>query len=243
MPRSNQEVYDDDFELLWPESYANIGKKLGGIAVIRLAGQPGDLQFLCTDSKTRRSNRITHVAMVVDDKRIVHARGSAYGVCTNARDHYSGKVCAVSRYNPSCTLRAGMKGNRTLALQKALNLLGAGLEADGKYENATADAVKRYQEAHGLPATGQADAHTLKLLGLLETSVNPDGEQTAVTAECRIRITGETVNIRTGPGVVHPIAGIAKRGETYEPVDSDGWLAILLNGEIRWISKKYVQEQ
>ena len=25
LPRSNQEVYDDDFELLWPENYSDIG--------------------------------------------------------------------------------------------------------------------------------------------------------------------------------------------------------------------------
>ena len=30
VPRSNQEVYDDDFELLWPETYSEIGKKFGG---------------------------------------------------------------------------------------------------------------------------------------------------------------------------------------------------------------------
>ena len=45
VPRSNQEVYDDDFELLWPESYDAIGKKMGGSSVIALAKQVGDLQF------------------------------------------------------------------------------------------------------------------------------------------------------------------------------------------------------
>ena len=52
VPRSNQEVYDDDFELLWPEKYSEIGKKLGGADVLESANQPGDLQFLCTDSGT-----------------------------------------------------------------------------------------------------------------------------------------------------------------------------------------------
>lgn len=80
IPRSNQEVYDDDFELLWPEKYSEIGKKLGGTDVLGRATQPGDLQFLCTDAETSRSNRITHVAMVTDEKHIVHARGKTYGV-------------------------------------------------------------------------------------------------------------------------------------------------------------------
>lgn len=30
IPTSNKEVYDDNFELLWPEKYADIGKKMGG---------------------------------------------------------------------------------------------------------------------------------------------------------------------------------------------------------------------
>ena len=108
VPRSNQEVYDDDFELLWPEKYSEIGKKFGGMDVLERADQPGDLQFLCTDSGTSRSNRITHVAMVADAKNIVHARGKTYGVCVNRISHYAGKVCAVARFNSEGTLRAGM---------------------------------------------------------------------------------------------------------------------------------------
>lgn len=162
LPRSNQEVYDDDFELLWPENYSDIGKRLGGAEVLERAKQPGDLQFLCTDSKTSRSNRITHVAMVANAKNIVHARGKAYGVCTNRLTHYSGKVCAVVRYNPDGTLRAGMKGERTLALQQKLNALGADLKADGEYGEATAGAVKAFQQSRGLPVTGEADRSVLE---------------------------------------------------------------------------------
>lgn len=58
VPVSMYEVYDDDFELLWPEDYADIGACFGGNSVINLARQSGDLQFICTDSSTGRSNRI-----------------------------------------------------------------------------------------------------------------------------------------------------------------------------------------
>lgn len=61
VPLSNQEVYDDDFELVWPESYSQIGKIMGGREVISLARNPGDLQFLCTDSSTTRANRIADI--------------------------------------------------------------------------------------------------------------------------------------------------------------------------------------
>ena len=192
VPRSNQEVYDNDFELLWPEEYSEIGKKFGGADVLERANQPGDLQFLCTDSGTSRSNRITHVAMVADTKNIVHARGKAYGVCVNRISHYAGKVCAVARFNPEGTLRTGMKGWRTLALQQKLNALGASLETDGEYGNTTAGAVKAFQHARNLPTTGEADLATLEALRLAATD-SGSGTKNIV------RITGDTVNVRRGP--------------------------------------------
>ena len=242
VPLSNQEVYDDDFELLWPQSYADIGKTLGGSSVIKLALKPGDLQFLCTDSDTPRANRITHVAMVVDAAKIVHARGKAYGVRTDAITTYRGKVCAVSRYNPSCALRNGMKGHRTVALQNALNAFGASLEADGEYGSATLSAVKAYQETIGISNTGIADADTLSKLGLLPVEESADGDASQELSEDLIQITGNTVNIRLGPGIDWPSIGIAHKDETYEAVVLEGWQPILLDGEIRWISKKYVEK-
>ena len=131
VPISCDEVYDDDFELLWPNSYADIGRKMGGKDVIAKATQPGDVQYLCTDSSTSRSNKITHVAMVSDKNRIVHARGARYGVVTSPINLYAGKVCAVVRYNPACSLQIGMKGWRTLALQKALFARGYSVSPDG----------------------------------------------------------------------------------------------------------------
>ena len=95
VPTSNKEIYDDDFELLWPATYALIGKSFGGASIINMAKQPGDLQFLCTDSGTSRANRITHVTMVASPTQIVHARGTKYGVCTNSISLYAGKVCGV----------------------------------------------------------------------------------------------------------------------------------------------------
>ena len=237
VPTSAQEVYDDDFELLWPESYASIGKSFGGKSVLSKARQPGDLQFLCTDSDTGRSNRITHVAMMADEDRIVHARSTRYGVCTNDWTLYAGKVCAICRYNPSGTLRTGMKGYRTLALQQALNRRGANLDEDGEYGGATANVVKAWQAENGQSATGEADRATLKALGLLEEE-EPENPGESPEKQL-VEITGGTVNVRTGPGTDYAPVKIAKRGETYEAVDTDGWQAILLAGKIRWVSRKF----
>ena len=232
VPRSNQEVYDDDFELLWPKEYSEIGKKFGGADVLERANQPGDLQFLCTDSGTSRSNRITHVAMVADAKNIVHARGKAYGVCTNRLAHYAGKVCAIARFNPEGALRVGMKGWRTLALQQKLNALGASLETDGEYGSTTAGAVKAFQHARNLPTTGEADRVTLEVLDLIAADSGSGTENV-------VRITGDTVNVRRGPGTDYESIAIARKGDTLPAVAADGWQPVLFGGEIRWVSMKY----
>ena len=232
VPRSNQEVYDDDFELLWPKEYSEIGKKFGGADVLERANQPGDLQFLCTDSGTSRLNRITHVAVVADAKNIVHARGKAYGVCTNRLAHYAGKVCAIARFNPEGALRVGMKGWRTLALQQKLNALGASLEMDGEYGNETAGAVKAFQLARNLPATGEVDRATLEALGLTAADSGSGIENV-------VRITGDTVNVRRGPGTDYESIAIARKGDTFPAVAAEDWLPVLFGGEIRWVSMKY----
>ena len=117
VPTSNKEIYDDDFELLWPATYAQIGKSFGGASVINMAKQPGDLQFLCTDSGTSRANKITHVTMVASPTQIVHARGTKYGVCTNSISLYAGKVFALALFHAQKRLRR--KNNAESAIKLA----------------------------------------------------------------------------------------------------------------------------
>ncbi|MGI5906938.1 MAG: peptidoglycan-binding protein [Candidatus Pararuminococcus gallinarum] len=242
VPRSNQEVYDDDFELLWPTAYEKIGKCFGDASVIQLGKQPGDLQFLCTDLKTGRANRITHVTMVIDRDRIVHARGKAYGVCINSLNHYNGKVCAILRYNPSCTLRMGMKGYRTLALQQSLCMNGAALKMDGDFGQLTQEALKKYQKEHRLNVTGKADAATLRALGLQEAKDEPtQGGEGAIGSVNQVLITGGTVNVRYGPGEDFPVAFVANNGDVFEAAKAAGWIPIRSDGQLRWVSARYAQ--
>lgn len=237
VPISMYEVYDDDFELLWPGNYADIGKKLGGNEQIALARQAGDLQFLCTDKETKRANRITHVAMVAGGEEIVHARGAKYGVRMDDIDLYAGKVCAVTRYNPVGALRIGMCGWRTLALQKALNECGADLAEDGEFGEKTQEAVRVYQEAHGLNMNGVADKEVLTRLGLLGED---ELENVANRKQC-IRITGRTVNLRKGPGTEYEIAGVAERGEVFTVVEETEWLPVYTGNGVVWVSAQYCE--
>ena len=178
--------------------------------------------------------------MVVSSAEIVHARGRAYGVCVSGINHYAGKVCAVARYNPSCTLRPGMKGYRTLALQKKLNDMGYSLSPDGDYGAKTVEAVKAYQKAAGLLMTGQADEKMLGALDLLP--VTAQDTKTAPAngnddADGRLIITGDSVNIRSGPGTDYPIVKVAHADETYDVCPA--WYPVLIEGNICWVSAKY----
>lgn len=240
VPISMYEVYDDEFELLWPDSYTEIGKSFGGKSVINLASQEGDLQFACTDSDTVRSNRITHVTMVTSDSQIVHARSTKYGVRTDSISLYSGKICAVTRYNPSCNLRMGMCGWRTLALQKALNANGSTITEDGEFGSNTQTAVKEYQKAHGMEVTGIADAELLKQLQLNE---NEQEEQNQEADGVLVCVTGNSVNLRTGPGTEYESAGIVHKGELIRKVDTEGWSVVEQDGHLYWISDRYVAQQ
>ena len=238
IPTSNNEVYDDDFELLWPESYAVIGKKFGGSSVIAKATQPGDLQFLCTEKNSGRANKITHVTMVASASKIVHARGTAYGVRMDSLTQYAGKVCALVRYNPSCALVLGHKGYRTAAMQKALNEHGADLNGDGEFGAKTLAALKAFQQTTGLPVTGRGDAATLAALGLTTTVETPADP----TPSAGVRVTGDSVNLRTGPGTTYDAVKVASRGTVLTPAITGSWRPVLVGGDVLWISTEYSEE-
>ena len=240
VPISMYEVYDDEFELLWPDSYSKIGKSFGGKSVINLANQEGDLQFACTDSDTERSNKITHVTMVASYSRIVHARSTKYGVRTDSISLYSGKICAVVRYNPSCDLRSGMCGWRTLALQKALNQNGADITEDAEFGSKTRSAVLDYQREHGLEETGIADTTMLKSLNLIEI---PQKKQQNADIGEYVQVIGNSVNLRTGPGTEFESACIVHKGDLLKKLDTDGWTAVEQNKHPYWISDRYIVQQ
>lgn len=171
VPRSLEEVYEDGFELIWPKSYALIGKQLPTSKAIRVAAglQRGDLLFAATKGMdSTRANKIEHVMMLISENRIVHARGIAYGVREDDVSLYDSKICAIVRFNPACDLVRGHIGNRVKTLQVALNAKGAALTLDREFGPATEAAVKRFQSVNGLMVTGRGDMATRKALGMAE---------------------------------------------------------------------------
>lgn len=70
--------------------------------------------------------------------------------------------------------------------------------------------------------------------------VEPQKPVTPVASANTVTITGGSVYVRTGPGTAYSVFKIAHKGEKFERLDSDGWVAIQFDGKVRWISGKYV---
>ena len=56
----------------------------------------------------------------------------------------------------------------------------------------------------------------------------------------KLAVTGGSAYIRTGPGTQYAKVAVAKDGEVLATVSTEGWAPVLVNGEMRWISEKYV---
>lgn len=70
-----------------------------------------------------------------------------------------------------------------------------------------------------------------------EQPAQPDTPNSA-----RLTVTGATVNLRSGPGTQYGIVGIANKGDKLMQVDAAGWMPVLVDGAVRWISEKYVEK-
>ena len=54
-----------------------------------------------------------------------------------------------------------------------------------------------------------------------------------------VKVTGNTVNIRTGPGTNYTAIEVVKKGDVLEVPNADGWTPIKFGGHVYWISDKY----
>ena len=76
---------------------------------------------------------------------------------------------------------------------------------------------------------------------ILDDAVDTTPEAPAKTSESGyvVKVTGGTVNIRTGPGTNYTAIEQVKKGEVYEVPDATGWTPIKFGGHVYWISDKY----
>ena len=70
-----------------------------------------------------------------------------------------------------------------------------------------------------------------------------DGRKAEYPAETSdgLTVTGDSVNIRKGPGTDYDVVCVANKGDTLEKVTTDGWTPVKVNGQVLWISSKYIK--
>jgi hypothetical protein len=183
-------------------------------------------------------------------KSRLYARGwNRWGWMTKYFD-YSSTASEPAQEAPEFghrTLRMGDEGTDVKQLQLALITLNYSCGkwgADGEFGGATRNAVKAFQKDAGLAANGVVEDKTY---AAINERLPEDGDDPVdPPAELRqmVRITGESVWIRTQPSTGGATLGVAKYGDKlpYRGQPSAlGWIAVDLDGEDGWVSEKYAE--
>lgn len=137
-----------------------------GTAVSLDQVQQGDLLFYAMD--LTKPATIHHVVIYVGSGKVLDAPYT--GAFVGVRPLWTNGLLPVA-WRPYGDLKLpvglGATGSTVAQVQQALDRHGAGLAVDGGYGPATAAAVKAWQSAHKLTATGTTDVATLLSLGSL----------------------------------------------------------------------------
>ena len=135
-------------------------------------------------------------------------------------------------------LKRGSAGGDVKQLQQYLLQMGYDLGkwgADGEFGGATELAVRAFQRDMGLDADGQYGKKTHEaMLQALERDEEAHGETVAVD--------GGSCYVRDHPGTDGKILGVAHRGDALPyagETAENGWLKVVYQGGVAWISGKY----
>lgn len=158
-------------------------------------------------------------------------------------------------------LKKGSKGDDVAHLQRILvNDMGYDLGdygdnkdgVDGDYGDKTVKAVKRFQTFAQIEVDGKYGSITHKaLMGVLDDiTKGEDDEQKETEPEVTapagkyVYVTGDNVNVRSGPATTYKVITRVTKGDTMPYVataEASGWHAAEINGKIGWISGKYTE--
>ena len=151
------------------------------------------------------------------------------------------------------TLKNGSRGTDVKTLQEFLLQLGYALPrygADGKFGAETETALTAFQKKAGVKQDGIYGSETHAALmdavadddeGKAETEPGTTDDVNPAAKRVRIVCTSGSVNIRTGNGTQYSRITAAKDGATFEWVATaeNGWHAVVVNGQVGWVSGKY----
>lgn len=144
------------------------------------------------------------------------AAGGRFGATSAAQSAADGHPTGAWAAGPIQSGAAHNKGApdpRVKALQQALNGLGLGDErghsllVDGKPGAHTSAAIKRFQRANGMPATGVVDAKTMVAILTAKPTARPPAKKTSARQKMTRRKT--TTSHHTAPPKKAPAAAPA----------------------------------
>jgi len=208
-----------------------------------------------------------HVGTYLGGGKVFEERGFAYGAAitdlnTRPWTHWYERPWVDYSVDPAMpvpTLPADQLGSRLLKnyitgedvriLQTILVSLGYDIGKDGidgKYGSDTAKAVKAFQKAEKLKADGEyGEKSHAALMGVLaehEAAEAEDEIETPMT-ERYITVTGDTVNVRSGPSTAYEIITRVKKGAKLPRLATaeNGWHSTIVNGKTGWISGEYAE--
>lgn len=122
---------------------------------------------------------------------------------------------------------------------------GAALVKSGKFEKLTADKYCKQADylMRGDILCTRTKGHTVVVLTDGRKAEYPaiTPAQPDAPSGDTLTVTGATVNLRSGPGTQYGIVGVARKGDKLVQANETGWLPVLVDGVVRWISEKYVK--
>lgn len=148
-------------------------------------------------------------------------------------------------------LRRGCKGEDVKELQRDLMKMGYALPkygADGDFGSETEKAVREFQVTHNLTPDGVMNSadYTVFFAALDGQDVGLGTEPPPPVSSELIEITGNSVNVRTGPGTTGTrILGVAHKGDRLPygglamNVDGRDWYMVEYHNTNAWVSSKF----
>ena len=215
------------------------------------------LLFAGSDSSRKYAGYVGHVEMVgkINGSKITlygHGSGTPratemnayckkrYGQKTKTGLGHKGLIKVVRFFadDGGIHLSRGSMGDAVKQLQLNLMKLGYDLPKygdDGDFGSETEGKLKEFQKDYGLTVNGvyteTVDKTMQALLGNSSAPVPTVGKG--------LVITGNSVNIRTGPGTEYTIIHTAKKGDKFEVPETEGWEPLKFGGHVYWVSDNY----
>ena len=193
------EVYADGYDLVYPESYAKIGKTKAPKGFYSTL-KSDDIVFFNLKTTTR-ANKITHIGVVDNGMYYIHTSNNREKACLKPINAYDGNIVAVIRLKKGepemirPIIKPDKKGKVSVGklyvrrLQALLNVNGAELTCDGVWGKQTRNALINYRTSVGLSAEPVCDSD---IWDYLTNAKNPKGEF-VLTRELKKGCKGEDV--------------------------------------------------